>query len=145
MKDRTKSAALLAATLIIGMALGAVLHGWMFRSRMEHIRHFGAPQGFVSMIERELEPIDAAKRDAVHAAALKAGLRAQSIMQRTHCDMLANMQSLEQELTPLVGADRLMALREHSRRFLRHGPPPDMPAPPDPTTGNGPCEQSQPK
>jgi hypothetical protein len=128
-KERSKSAALLAATLIIGMALGAVLNGWMFRSRMERIRHFGSPQGFVSMIEHELEPIDPAKRDAVHSAAMKAALQAQSIMHRTHCDMLANMQSLEKELTPLVPPEKLTELREHSRHFLRHGPPPDAPPP----------------
>jgi hypothetical protein len=107
MKERSKSTLILLATLLVGVVLGAVLNGWFFRSRLDRIRHFGAPQGFAKMIVHELEPIDSAKREAVQAAAVAAGERMRVIMHRTHCDMLANMQTLDQQLAPLVDAERL--------------------------------------
>ncbi len=128
MTSGTKSVAILIATLLLGMLLGALAFGVYQRHRFRPVLNMARPAYFTASIERILEPIDDDRREAIRTVlrSVVERMRAQRIerdrARRAHLD------SVEAALLPLLTDDQRQRLREHMerhKRFVkRRGPPP---------------------
>lgn len=128
MTSGTKSVAILIATLLLGMLLGALAFGTYQRHRFRPVFNMARPANFTASIERVLEPIDADRREAIQEV-----LR--SVHERMHAQRIerdrtrrAHLDSIEAALLPLLTDDQRQRLRDHMerhKRFVkRRGPSP---------------------
>ncbi|MDB4878449.1 MAG: hypothetical protein JWM41_4895 [Gemmatimonadetes bacterium] len=65
MTANTKSIVLLAATLVVGFALGLFADSTLVRRRRDRIGQLRRPPGFVAHMERVIEPRNDAQRDSI--------------------------------------------------------------------------------
>ena len=65
MQARSKGLAILLATLLLGMVLGGLLHGYVQRERFRDALRLARPPQLVADIERAVQPRDDGQREAI--------------------------------------------------------------------------------
>jgi hypothetical protein len=95
-----KSSLILFATLLLGIAIGALGAGALFHHRGGHLRELRHPGGFVQHMERIIQPRDEAQREAIRPILEETDRLHWSIMDSTHARMMTEMESLRERLAP---------------------------------------------
>jgi len=104
MKTETRSRLFLAATLLLGMVLGALLVGAIGQWLAGPPR---GPDGFVGHMERMLRPRDEAQREAMRPIFEAADARNREIIDETRDAMRQALVQMRGELAPLLEQDQL--------------------------------------
>jgi hypothetical protein len=149
MTANSKSMILLAATLVVGFALGLFADATLVRNRRRTIDGIRRPPGFVEHMESVIQPHSDAQRDSIKPALEHIAEVNQQAFRDANNRMRASLDSMQTALAPMLDAsqrDRLAA--EISRGpqfgrgrggrgggrggFGRGGPPDDRRPPPPP-------------
>ena len=125
MRGETKSALILAATLALGVALGAVGSGALARGRTERMRELGRPDGFAAHMEEIIRPRDEAQRAALRPALDATARRNGEIIRAAHVQLRAELDSMRARVAPLLDD----AQRARLDDFARLPPDPFRPPP----------------
>lgn len=115
-----KSLILLAATLVVGFALGLFTDATLVRSRRESLREIQRPTGFVAHMEEIIQPHSDAQRDSIRAILERQAARNDTIMRATREHLRAELDSMSVSLSPMLDADQ----RERLTHEVERGPPP---------------------
>jgi uncharacterized membrane protein len=128
MTPRVRSRLFLAATLLLGMILGALLVGalgqWLAGPPP-------GPAGFAGHMERMLRPRDDAQREAMRTIIAAADARNREILDETRDAMRQALVQMRAELEPLLDPEQLERLDRfiESSRGEPFPPPPGGPPP----------------
>lgn len=101
MRVETKSAAILLATLAIGVVLGMVGQGMLMRDRDRRVSELRAAPGFVSLVEGVIQPRPD-QEPAIRSVLEKSARRYDAVLRATRAEMTAVLDSMKQELAPLL-------------------------------------------
>ena len=122
---RTKSIALLVATLLLGIVLGAVLNAWWAHERFERIRRLRTAGGFEQMVLRTVEPQSPEQREEIEQVVMGAAERLDSLRARHWGELRSVIDSMRVELEPVLTDEQMQALSDRIRMHRRRsGPPP---------------------
>lgn len=121
MRTRTKSALLLAAVLLLGVAIGILVAGALHNRRLERIAHLRTGPGIAQLVERAVRPESEEQREQIRAIMEEASPRFAELFRRTQEDMRALSDSVMGELETILSPEQMEALRRHMD--LRRGPP----------------------
>ena len=127
---RTKSIALLVATLLLGIVLGAVLNAWWAHERFERIRRLRTAGGFEQMVLRTVEPQSPEQREEIEQVVMGAAERLDSLRARHWGELRSVIDSMRVELEPVLTDEQMQALSDRIRMHRRR------PGPPPPTRGS---------
>ena len=114
MQAKAKGAAIIAATLIIGMLLGALAYGQFLQHRF---RAFPRPGHFAAFTEKFIEPRDAAQRREIRRVLRGAAPRLRELDRRHRESMRALLDSVHAELRVLLTPEQLERMEERRRWF----------------------------
>jgi hypothetical protein len=117
---RTKSILILVLTLLLGGVLGAMLNGWLVHQRIDRLQRLRTEAGFTRMMERTIEPRDAAQRDQVRAILERTAGQVEAIQRQRRHEMRAVVDSMRTELRAVLTAEQMSRLE----RRLRFAEPP---------------------
>jgi len=115
-----KSLILLAATLIVGFALGLFADATLVRNRRESLREIQRPPGFVAHMEDVIQPHSEAQRDSIRSILERQAARNDTIMRASREHLRAELDSMQVTLSPMLDANQ----RERLSREVQRGPPP---------------------
>jgi tetrahydromethanopterin S-methyltransferase subunit F len=144
MTANSKSLILLAATLVVGFALGLFADATLVRTRQRQLGGLRGPPGFVDhMIETVIQPHSDAQRDSIKPIVERTAQRNVLIARDLRDRLRAGFDSMRTALAPMLDSaqrDRLAAEVSHMPAFGpggrgrgRGGPPPFGP----PGSGRG--------
>jgi hypothetical protein len=120
MSIKTKSALILAATLLLGMVLGGLVNARMVDSRVEQIGHLRTDRGFVRHFDTAIEPVDDEQEARIREILDRNAARMTDHMRRSRAEARAIMGSMREELS-LILTDEQMAQLQERRPRLREG------------------------
>ena len=123
MKTEVKSAAILIATLALGMVLGMVAQGVLMRARTEQVGGLRRPPGFTAHLEAVIQPRPE-QREAVRAILETTARRNQDIMSRAREDLRRVLDSMQLQLAPQLDDPQRERLARMSRLPDPFRPPP---------------------
>lgn len=132
---RTKSIALLVATLLLGIILGAVLNAWWARERFERLRRLRTPGGFEQIVTRTLEPTSPEQRRGIEAVVGRTAKRLDSLRAGHWRAVRATVDSMRVDLEPILTEEQIERLK---RRTRMHRPGPFVGPPGRPPGPGGP-------
>lgn len=115
-----KSLILLAATLVVGFALGLFADATLVRNRRESLRDIQRPTGFVAHMEEVIQPHSDAQRDSIRTILQRQAARNDTIMRATREHLRTELDSMSVSLSPMLDADQ----RERLAHEVERGPPP---------------------
>lgn len=127
---RTKSIALLVATLLLGIVLGAVLNAWWARERFERLRRLRTPGGFEQIVTRSLEPTSPEQRQEIEIVVGRTAQRLDSLRARHWRAVRATVDSMRIDLEPILTDEqqevltRRIRMHRHRSGFRPPGRPP---------------------
>lgn len=127
---RTKSIALLVATLLLGIVLGAVLNAWWARERFERLRRLRTPGGFEQIVIRTLKPTSPEQRRNIEAVVGRTAQRLDSLRTRHWSEVRATVDSMRVDLEPILTDEqrktltRRIRMHRHRSGFRPPGRPP---------------------
>lgn len=127
-----RSSLILLATLLFGIAIGALGAGALAQRRSEHLRELRHRGMFVEHMERIIQPRDEAQREAIRPILEETGRRNHAILDSTHGRLQAEMDRMREELAPHL--DQAQRERVEARAHFRgpfgpHGHPGRHPHP----------------
>lgn len=118
---QTKSVLILLATLLLGALLGAVLTGWWVQQRFDRVRALRTADGFVERVVQQVEPTSAAQRDSVRVIARKRAQQLQRLRGAHRADTRAVLDSLREDLRPVLTEEQIAQLERRLRGRGRDG------------------------
>jgi hypothetical protein len=118
MTANAKSMILLAATLVVGFALGLFADASLVRGRRGAIDRLRRPPGFVEHMEAVIQPHSDAQRDSIRPALEHIGELNQQVFKDANAHMRAGLDSMQATLAPILDAKQ----RERLAAEVRHGP-----------------------
>ena len=151
MTNQIKSLILLAATLVVGFALGLFADASLVRGRRERLTEIRRPPGFVAHMESVIEPHSDAQRDSIRPILESTARQNGDVMRSANDRLKAALDTMRLSLSPMLDqAQRDRLSREIDRMpplgpggrgrgrggggppggFGRGGPPGDRPPPP---------------
>lgn len=121
MNDRTKSALLLGATLVIGMVLGSLVTGAVANRRLDDLADARGRMGafFLQAIEPESEE----QAEAIRAVLEGAAPRFREVFESTREEMKHLSDSVLAELDPILTDEQKERLEKRMRFRMRRPPP----------------------
>lgn len=126
MTINAKSSLILLATLIFGIAIGALGVGALAHQRGEHLRELRHRGGFVEHMERVIRPRDETQREAIRPILEETDRIHWTLMDSTHTRMVAELQRMRQRLDPHLDEAQRERLEssfgEFGHPLRRHGP-----------------------
>ncbi|MBT8478504.1 MAG: hypothetical protein KJO06_06275 [Gemmatimonadetes bacterium] len=122
MQTRTKSALLLFAVLVLGVAIGILASGVLHNRRLDRIARLRTAPGIIRLVERAVEPESEEQRAAIREIMEGAAPRFAETFQRTQEEMRVLSDSVMSELEEVLTAAQLEDLRE--QMLMRRGRPP---------------------
>jgi hypothetical protein len=122
MTAATRSALLLAATLALGLVLGALGMGALQRERRAQLGGLGRPPGFARHVEETIRPRDAAQEARVRPVIARAVDRNQRIIREANAQLRASVDSLRTEMDSLLDDSQRQRLAEMTRGLPPFGP-----------------------
>ena len=114
MKVETKSAVILLITLALGAALGMLGQGAWQHARQQQVGALRRPPGFVAHMESIIKPT-AEQRPAVHRMLGIVGARNQRIIDSARAALRVEIESMQQQLAPVLTAEQRDRLARMSR------------------------------
>jgi len=145
MTTQFKSLVLLAATLVVGFALGLFADASLVRGRRDRIGALRRPPGFVAHMENVIQPHSDAQRDSIRPVLEHAAQQNSAIVHDANDRLRVALDSMRAALAPMLDqAQRDRLAREIGRMppFApgrgRGGPPPFGRRGPPPDDGRGP-------
>ena len=142
MKVEAKSAVILLITLALGAAIGMLGQGAWQRGRQQQVGALRRPQGFVAHMESIIKPT-AEQQPTVHRILETIGARNQRIIDSARAALRVGIDSMQQQLAPVLTAEQRDRLATMSRL-----PDPFRPPPPregGPRDGRGPPRDGPPR
>ena len=115
----TRSAAILIATLVIGMVLGALGFGAYQRHRFRDALSLARPAHFTAGIRRAIAPIDETRRAEIAAVLRRIDERMRANRIARNQERRAQLDSVKSALEPLLTEDQRRRLRRHLERHKR--------------------------
>ena len=115
---------MLLATLVLGMVLGGLLHGFVQRERFRDALRMARPPQLVADIERAVQPTDDTQRQALRTILHETGRRLEQQREVNQKHLRATIDSLEAALLPLLNEAQQARLRDHLSGPRRMIPPP---------------------
>ena len=119
MSSGTRSAAILIATLVIGMVLGALGFSAYQRHRFRDALSLARPAHFTAGIRRAIAPIDETRRAEIAAVLRRIDERMRANRIARNRERRAHLDSARAELEPLLTEDQRRRLRRHLERHKR--------------------------
>ena len=119
MSSGTRSAAILIATLVIGMVLGALGFGAYQRHRFRDALSLARPAHFTAGIRRAIAPIDETRRAEIAAVLRRIDERMRANRIARNRERRAQLDSARAALEPLLTEDQRRRLRRHLERHKR--------------------------
>ena len=119
MSSGTRSAAILIATLVIGMVLGALGFGAYQRHRFRDALSLARPAHFTAGIRRAIAPIDETRRAEIAAVLRRIDERMRANRIARNRERRAQLDPARAELEPLLTEDQRRRLRRHLERHKR--------------------------
>ena len=119
MTAATRSGLLLAATLLLGIVLGAAGMGALQRRRRAELGGLGRPPGFARHVTEVIGPRDSAQAARLEPAIARAAARNERIIRAANAGLRGSLDSMRTELAPLLDE----AQRERLERMTRLPPP----------------------
>ena len=113
MQTRTKSALLLLAVLILGIAIGLLASGVLHNRRMDRIARIRTGPGIMQLVERAVQPESEEQRARIREVMEGAGPRFAEVFRRTQEEMRVLSDSVMSELEAILTPDQLEHLRHH--------------------------------
>ena len=126
MRMEAKSTAILLATLAIGVVLGMVGQGMLMRERTAQVGELRRPPGFVAHMDEVIQP-RTEQRESIRSVLEMTARRNQQIMGLAREELRAVLDSMRQQLAPLLDPDQRERLARMSRLPDPFRPPPDRP------------------
>src|SRR5215831_8386554 len=102
MNNSLKSLILLAATLVVGFALGLFADATLVRGRRERITELRRPPGFVAHMESVIQPHSDGQRDSIRPTLENAARQNGEVMRRANDHVRANLDTMRASLTPML-------------------------------------------
>jgi hypothetical protein len=125
MSTGVRTALILLATLVLGMALGGVASATVRQQRQERVGELRRPHGFVDHMLDVIEPRDAAQRAQILPIIESVGRRNDAIIRDANDRLRSGVDSMHAVLAPLLDADQRRRLEETKLPDpFRRGPPP---------------------
>ena len=124
MNVKLKTSIIIIITLLIGIVIGALGSG-MIRKNIykDRITRFRKPEGFVNRIENIIEP-DSIQQVVIRTILLNHHKRIRVVSEQYHVEMKALIDSLKNELKPILTPEQQERLNERlqRRKRLQGGP-----------------------
>jgi len=118
---KMKSALVLLGTLLVGMALGAVLTGFVVQQRIDRLMALRDEEGFVRTLEEVIEPHDTGQRAEIRRVLRRTAERNADVTADFRREIRASTRQMRADLAPILTKEqmeRLEKLRERGRRLL---------------------------
>lgn len=112
-----RSSLILLATLLLGIAIGALGAGALAQRRSEHVRELRLRGMFVEHMERIIQPRDEAQREAIRPIIEETGRRNRAILDSTHGQLQTEMDRMREQLAPHL--DEAQRARVEARAHFR--------------------------
>ena len=112
MRPQTRAALWLAATLLVGVMLGMLLNGALFKRDGQGPRPNAGPQGFIAEMERVIQPRDDAQRAQLRPFLLVTDSLNRLIVDDARQSMRASMDSMRKAIAPLLDSAQRQRLAE---------------------------------
>jgi hypothetical protein len=123
MKIEWKAAAILLLTLVLGMALGAVLRTSWAARRADEIGGMRRPGGFVAHMQQVIQPKDSAQAAAILPALEYTAQRNDAIIRGARGQLKTELDSMRTLLAPLLDDGQRARLDQIGRMEDPFGPP----------------------
>ena len=135
-KPILKVTAMLLATLVVGMLLGAMILGAVLRNRLEVLQDLRTADGFTSHVSRLIGPVDAAEATEVRAILEATGREVESLMDYQQEEFQILLDGMEAELAHRLTPEQMQRwydVRARIRKRLdrKRGTAPDNNPAPD--------------
>ncbi len=125
MSPGTRIAAILIATLVLGMVLGALGFSVYQRHRFRDALSLARPALFTAGIRRAIGPVDETRRERIAAVLRGVDKRMRAHRIARDGQRRAQLDSIRAALHPLLTDDQRRRLQRHlerHKRWMRHGP-----------------------
>ena len=125
-----KSSLILLATLVLGIAIGALGAGALAQRRSEHLRELRHQGMFVEHMEQIIQPRDETQREAIRPILEETGRRNYALLNSTHARLEAEMDRMHERLAPLLDEAQMERVEARAHFHQEFGPPPHHGHPP---------------
>ena len=119
MSSSRRSAAILIATLVIGMVLGALGYGAFQRHRFRDALSLARPAHFTAGIRRAIAPIEETRRPEITAVLQRIDERMRATRIARNQERRGQLDSVRAALEPLLTEDQRRRLDRHLERHKR--------------------------
>jgi len=124
MSLKCKTTLIIVITLIIGILIGTFLVAPpIARQRIRKIAKMRHREGFIRGLEQLIEPTDA-QQDSIRIILVRYGERFEGVFERQRKEIIALMDSLRQQLDPILTDEQKARLERVARRARCLRPPP---------------------
>ena len=113
MTSKSKSIAILLCTLVLGMAMGALLFGAVQRHRLGPAMRLVRPQHMIGSIEHVVRPADEEQRQAIREVVGDVVEEMGQMRLEVWTQMRSQMDSLEERLKPVLSEEQQERLSAH--------------------------------
>jgi hypothetical protein len=122
MQTRTKSAFLLLAVLVLGVAIGFLISGVLHNRRLDRIARIRTGPGIAQLVERVVRPESEEQRIRLREVMESAGPRFAEVFRHSQQEMEALSDSVMTELETILTPAQMEELSKHMQ--MRRGMPP---------------------
>ena len=122
MTNQFKSLVLLAATLVVGFALGLFADASLVRGRRDRLTEIRRPPGFVAHMESVIQPHSDAQRDSIRPILENAARQNGEVMRSANDRVKAALDSMRLSLSPMLDQPQRDRLSREIDRMPPFGP-----------------------
>lgn len=125
MSSRTRIAAVLIATLVLGMVVGALGFSVYQRHRFRDALSLARPALFTDRLQRVIGPVDGERREQIEEILRRIDERMRANRIARDRERRAQLDSIQAALHPLLTDDQRRRLQRHlerHKRWMRRGP-----------------------
>lgn len=116
MNTKSKSAALLIVTLLLGILLGAIGSSTLHNQRLEELRSLRSKGGFMSSVEEVIAPKDENQRAQIRAVLERSQASLEQVSQDCRHRFKERADSMHAALAPLLSEQQVQRLEEWMSR-----------------------------
>ncbi len=116
MNTKTKSILAILATLLIGIAIGAIASGTLRHRKMERIERMSPQERFLKTMDEIIKP-DEQQREAIQQVLKRESEQMAGIRERYQGEVIAVMDSVKKELRSILTPEQSQRLEEHFGKF----------------------------
>ncbi|MEM0996231.1 MAG: hypothetical protein AAGN35_04090 [Bacteroidota bacterium] len=116
MKTKTKSILALAGTLVIGVVIGVLVAGMVFRARITNFKNLRQGKRFVGHLVRTIDPTPD-QREQIHPILENFGSRMEEMHRRHLLEFKANHEELHDELAVHLTEEQMQKLEAELKRM----------------------------